>query len=82
MTTTIATDAGRLYAVTICYCVAAAAADSKSSASLVTDNVLASLALIEDNDHRQSSRRWVLVESEQRTLHSITSVLRTHYSVK
>ena len=46
MTTTIATDAGRLYAVTICYCVAAAAADSKSSASLVTDNVLASLALI------------------------------------
>ena len=82
MTTTIATDAGTLYAVTICYCAAAAAADSKSSASLVTDNVLASLALIEDNDHRQSSRRWVLVESEQRTLHSITSVLRTHYSVK
>ena len=82
MTTTIATDAGRLYAVTICYCAAAAAADSKSSASLVTDNVLASLALIEDNDHRQSSRRWVLVESEQRTLHSIASVLRTHYSVK
>ena len=82
MTTTIATDAGTLYAVTICYCAAAAAADSKSSASLVTDNVLASLALIEDNDHRQSSRRWVLVESEQRTLHSIASVLRTHYSVK
>ena len=83
MTTTIATDAGTLYAVTICYCAAAAAADSKSSASLVTDNVLASLALIEvHNDHRQSSRRWVLVESEQRTLHSIASVLRTHYSVK
>ena len=75
MTTTIATDAGTLYAVTICYCAAAAAADSKSSASLVTDNVLASLALIEDNDHRQSSRRWLLVESEQPLLRSIAFVL-------
>ena len=83
MTTTIATDAGTLYAVTICYCAAAAAADLNRSASLVTDHMMASRALIEvHDDHRQSSRRWVLVESEQRTLHSITSVLRTHYSVK
>ena len=83
MTTTGAADARTLYAVTICYCATAAAADSNSSASLVTDHVLASHALIEvHDDHRQSSRRWLHVETEQPLLHSIAFVLRTHYSVK
>ena len=83
MITTGAADARTLYAVTICYCAAAAAADSNSSASLVTDHMLASHALIEvHDDHRQSSRRWFLVESEQPPLHGIASVLRTHYFVK
>ena len=83
MTSTGTADAGTLYAVTICYCAAAAAADSNSSASLVTDHMLASHALIEvHDDHRQSSRRWLHVESEQPPLDCVASVLRTHYSVK
>ena len=66
MTSTGAADAGTLYAVTIYYCAAASAADSNSSASLVTDHMLASHALIEvHDDYRQSSRRWFLVEFER-----------------
>ena len=83
MTITGTADAGTVYAVTINYCAAAAAADSNSSASLVTDHMLATHALIEvHNDHRQSSSRWFLVESEQPPLDCVASVLRTHYSVK
>ena len=83
MTTTGAADARTLYAVTICYCAAATAANSNSSASLVTDHLLASHALIEVyDDHRQSSRRWLLVESEHPPLDCVASVLRAHYYVK
>ena len=51
------TDAGTLHAVTICSRAAAADADSKDSASLMTELMTARLALIEVLDaYSQSSR--------------------------
>ena len=52
-----AADAGTLHAVTIRSRTAAAAADSKGSASLMTELITAPHALVEAlHDHLQSSR--------------------------
>ena len=80
---TMSADAGTLPAVTIRSCAAASAADSKDSASLMTDIMTAPHALTEVlGDYLQSSRRWLFGESGQPTLNHNASVLRTHYSVK
>ena len=79
----MAADAGTLHAVTIRSRAAATGADSKESASLVTEPITAPHALTEVlGDHLQSSRRWLFDESGQPTLNHNASVLRTHYSVK
>ena len=78
-----AADAGTLHAVTIRSRTAAAAADSKGSASLVTELITAPHAHVEVlDDYRQSSMWWLFGESGQPTLYYNASVLRTHYSVK
>ena len=79
----MAADAGTLNAVTIRSRAAATDADSKDSASLMTEPITAPLALTEVfGDHLQSSRRWLFGESGQPTLNHNASVLRTHYSLK
>ena len=76
-------DAGTLPAVSIRSRAAAAAADSKDSASLMTEIMTAPHALTEVlGDHLQSSRRWLFGESGQPPLNHNASMLRTHYSVK
>ena len=83
MPRTGAADADTLHAVTIRSPAAAAPADSKDSASLMTEIMTAPHALTEVfGDYLQSSRRWLFGESGQPTLNHNASVLRTHYSVK
>ena len=72
-----------LHAVTARSRSPSAAADSKGSASVVTELMTVPHALVEVLDiYRQSSTPWLFDESEQPPLHYIVSVLRTHYSVK
>ena len=76
-------DAGTLHTVSICSRVAATAADSKDSASLFTDHMLAPHAQAEAlSGYCQSSMLWFFDESGQPPLHGSGSVVRTHYSVK
>ena len=78
-----AADAGTLHAVTIRSRTAAVAADSKGSASLVTELITAPHSLVEAlDDLRQSSRWWLFGESGHPPLYCDVSVLRTHYSLK
>ena len=71
-----------LQAVSIYSRAAATAADSKDSASLFTDNMLAPHAQAERlRDHRQSRVLWLFDESGEPPLYRSPSVLRTHYCV-
>ena len=76
MPNTGAADAGTLQAVTIRSCAAPVVADSKDSASFMTEIMTAPHALTEVfGDHLQSSRRWLFGESGQPTLYYNVSVL-------
>ena len=79
----VSADAGTLHTVIICSRAAATAADSKGSASVFTEHMLAPQAQAGAlRDYCQSSVLWLFGESGQPPLHSSESVLRTHYSVK
>ena len=82
MHSTGAADAGTLHVVTIRSRALAVSADSKDSASLVTEIITSPHALTEVfGDRLQSSRSWLFVESSQPPLHCIASVLQTLYSL-